>query len=167
MGKDFFHWLNTKYCSTRIRKSKCVSYIERPSEICDWAKTLFIVYNDLPDCLSCKVSLFAYDTLIFAPLNDENDHRNFQGNINNIHQWSIKWSMSFNIQKPQLRIFAKKENCHGSYTLAGLNIAKYLGITLQNNLRFYAHIDNKNKIKKASQILCLIKTTLACTPRKN
>jgi len=96
--------------------------------------------NDLPDCLSCNVSLFADNTIIFTSVNNSSDSESSQKDINNRYEWSIKWGMSFNIKKTQLMIF-KRPNFNSTYTLAGEKVseveeAKYLGVIIQNNLKF-------------------------------
>ena len=132
---------------------------------------LFLLYiNDLPDIVSCKISLFADDTLIFCPVNNLSDFSGFQSNINKISEWSDRWCMSFNVKKTQLLIFNNKSNIpHGKYMLKNSEIdeishATYLGVVFQNDLKFNLHIENK--VNKASKILGLLKRTLYDAPKK-
>ena len=59
--------------------------------------TLFLCYiNDLPDLLSCQVSLYADDTLLYQTVNNNKDAEVFQSDINAVYKWSLKWKMPFN-----------------------------------------------------------------------
>ena len=62
--------------------------------------TLFLCYiNDLPDLLSCKVSLYADDTLLYQTVSNNKDAEVFQSDINAVYEWSLKWKMPFNEKK--------------------------------------------------------------------
>ena len=59
--------------------------------------TLFLCYiNDLPDLLSCKVSLYADDTILYQTVNNNRDAEVFYSDINAVYEWSLKWKMLFN-----------------------------------------------------------------------
>jgi len=48
---------------------------------------LFLCYiNDLPDLLSCNVSLYADDTLLYQTVNTTKDAELFQTNINAVYE---------------------------------------------------------------------------------
>ena len=53
--------------------------------------TLFLIYiNDLPRAVSCNVSLYADDTLLYSEVNSNQEKQLFQMNINALHDWSTK-----------------------------------------------------------------------------
>lgn len=132
---------------------------------------LFLLYiNDLPGVVSCKVSLFADDTLVYDHVDTVAEASVFQKNIDALSKWSEQWGMNFNINKTQLLVFNRKvPDLHKSYTLLDSKInevdyATYLGVILQNNLKFDLHIEAK--INKASKVLGLLKRTLYIAPKK-
>ncbi len=59
---------------------------------------LFLVYiNDLPDCVrSAKIHLFADDTKCSHQISSPSDINLLQADLDRLHQWSVKWSLSFN-----------------------------------------------------------------------
>ena len=132
--------------------------------------TLFLLYiNDLPDLLSCSVSLFADDTLIFQEVDSLDDVRKFQKNIEQIENWSLKWKMPFNSSKCRIMSFGKDPQIQPSYRLGGETLPyvdeiTYLGVTLQFNLKFHSHITKK--INKAYKVLGMLKRSLYGAPKK-
>jgi hypothetical protein len=53
---------------------------------------LFTIYiNDLPDALENMIKLFAYDTKVFATVNNEEDKNSLQGDIDKLMNWSDTW----------------------------------------------------------------------------
>ena len=59
---------------------------------------LFSLYmNDLPNCLEfCRISMYADDTKIFAPILSDNDVFMFQEDINRLTSWCHKWRLKLN-----------------------------------------------------------------------
>jgi len=109
---------------------------------------LFLCYiNDLPDLLSCKVSLYADDTLLYQTVNITKDAELFQANINAVYEWSIKWKMPFNEKKFQAINFGKVTPIShyklSTTCLAWAEDTKRLGVIIQSDLRFDQHINNK------------------------
>ena len=50
--------------------------------------TLFLIYiNELPQAVSCNVSLYADDTLLYSEVNSDQEKQLFQMNINALHDW--------------------------------------------------------------------------------
>ena len=61
---------------------------------------LFTIYiNDLPDALENMIKLFAYDTKVFATVNNEKDKNSLQGDIDKLMNWSDTWLLKFNRSK--------------------------------------------------------------------
>lgn len=133
--------------------------------------TLFLLYiNDLPVNLTCRVSLYADDTLIYQQINTDNDIEVFQENINAVEQWSRKWKMPFNTSKCHAMCFGENNLQQPNYMLDSSPIpwvenTKYLGVILQHNLNFDKHISLKTE--KAGRILGAIKYTLQPAPEKS
>ena len=132
---------------------------------------LFLIYiNDLPNTLDCDISLFADDTLLFQEIQSPQDVERFQRNIDHLYNWSQQWKMPFNADKCQVITFnapAGSTTAHyniGRSPLCCVTDAVYLGVTLQSDLKFTAHINNK--ISKANKILGIIKRTLYGAPPK-
>ena len=131
--------------------------------------TLFLIYiNDLPDVVHCKVSLYADDTLLYSEIGSKSDEIDFQADIDAVYKWSVDWKMAFNTDKCEFIIFGNGDQNTtyrlGNATLSSVNKIKYLGVTLQSDLKFNTHIDEK--LNKASKILGCIKHTLHGAPTK-
>ena len=57
---------------------------------------LFTIYiNDLPDVVQNVVKLFADDTKLYATVNNTNDERKLQGDINRLMQWVKRLAINF------------------------------------------------------------------------
>lgn len=132
--------------------------------------TLFLVYiNDLPEQVSCEVSLFADDTLIYQSVNSQIDQTEFQANIAALAKWADTWCMSFNAAKCSIMSFNQTSAAPAaSYTLNNTPLntvqqSKYLGVTLQSDLKFSSHI--QLKVSKAKQQLGMIKQALHGAPQ--
>ena len=132
--------------------------------------TLFLIYiNDLPQSVTCHASLYADDTLIYSEVNSIQDEHIFQTNINALHEWSAKWKMPFNTDKCEVIVFSKVSSSTPNYSLGGSKLkcvddTKYLGITLQSNLKFDKHITKK--INDTTKVLGCIKYTLYEAPER-
>ena len=132
--------------------------------------TLFLIYiKDLPKSVTCNVSLYADDTLIYSVVQNSEDEKSFQSNINSLHDWSVRWKMPFNTTKCEVIVFSNKDGAPPTYTLGGvpLNIVQettYLGVTMQSNLKFTKHITAKTK--NANKVLGSIRYNLHDAPER-
>jgi len=132
--------------------------------------TLFLLYiNDLPEAVSCKVSLYADDTLIYAITQDDSDQTVFQNNIDALYNWSTKNKMPFNKTKCEVITFNQGKTPLPSYSIGGqalrcVDETKYLGVILQSDLKFKKHITQTMNI--ANRTLGCIKYTLHQAPEK-
>jgi len=118
--------------------------------------------------ITCKVSLYADETLIYSAADSNEDKQLFQTNIDALHKWSMKWKMPFNTKKCEVIVFSKTPKAYPvfdpSYALGCTPLKcrqeiKYLGII---HLKFEQHITSK--IKSASKILGCIKYSLYEAP---
>ena len=112
---------------------------------------LFLIYiNDLPECVNhSEIRLFADDCIVYRCIHNQQDAELLQEDINAIQTWASTWQMNFNVSKCCLIHFTqaityKMENTYYLYdtSLLSLDRFKYLGITLQSNLRYDRHIQD-------------------------
>ena len=108
---------------------------------------LFLLYiNDLPRHVSSQVKLYADDTLLYRVINTSNDISMLQEDLDSLSQWAYKWQMTFNASKcAHLTITHKLSPLPSKYSICNHAIqqvvsAKYLGITITNNLSWSEHI---------------------------
>jgi len=128
---------------------------------------LFLVYiNDLPSQVDCSVGLFADDTLMYQVVNNAEDERRFQANLDLLTGWAGRWEMSFNVTKCKVIAFRARrpvpENTMKNIALEHTDHCKYLGVALQSNLRFNKHIAHKTC--KARQQISMIRRALYWAP---
>ena len=143
---------------------------------------LFLIYvSDISGLVKNFISLFADDTKLYTYLLDEtadsNKHtpQSIQNDINLVAHWSEMMQMNFNIDKcnslhmgsnnakhqyliPRQSDTVSKENsCAYTYTFHNLlqvTEEKDLGVTVDEELKFKTHIENK--ISTANKMLGLI-----------
>jgi hypothetical protein len=112
---------------------------------------LFLAYiNDLPDVVkSSSTRLFADDTLLFRMIRKREDQALLQADLDNLADWENTWQMSFNASKCNtIRIAPTKRSApinteyslHGQ-TLETVSAAKYLGVTIQDDLSWSRHVE--------------------------
>ena len=104
---------------------------------------LFLVFiNDLPDNIRSSVRLFADDCVLYRNINWEKDCQILQEDLDTLRRWESDWQMKFNVAKCHsmrvTRHLADKQyrfdyTLH-QQTLEEVQSAKYLGITITNNL---------------------------------
>ena len=132
--------------------------------------TLFLLYiNDLPTSVTCNVSLYADDTLIYTKVKDKTDEIGFQKNIDSLVNWSTKNKMPFNKTKCEVIVFNQGIIPLPHYNISGqpltcVDTTKYLGVTLQSDLKFRSHLSEI--MGSANKTLGCIKYTLHGAPEK-
>ena len=130
---------------------------------------LFLTYiNSICDGITCRIKLFADDCLLYKTINDENDTKILQNDLDKIVKWCNLWQMSFNIDKcKMLKISKKLDNINVNYKIKGEEIENvkqhtYLGIELTNTLSWKEHI---NKIlSKANKTLNMLRRNFYKSP---
>ena len=119
--------------------------------------SLFLLYiNDLPEPLSASTRLFADDTAVYKVRNSSDDSSDLQNDLRLLEDWERTWEMSFHPAKcttlpvtRKTKPFSSEYQLHG-HTLETAKSVKYLGVTLQDNLKWDLHINNTcNKANKS------------------
>ena len=111
---------------------------------------LFLLYiNDFHEYLSYStLRLFADDSIIYKQIKSLDDTTKLQHDLDAAARWEQDWLMSFHPDKCSvLNVTNKRNPITHNYTLHGHTLTvetstKYLGITIQNNLKWNKHIDN-------------------------
>ena len=113
---------------------------------------LFLAYiNDLPTQVKSRVRLFADDTAIYLAVTQEKQSQTLQTDLHTLELWERKWDMEFNPTKCQvIHITRSKNIIPTSYYLHNTKLeatksAKYLGVTISDNLSWNTHINNITK----------------------
>ena len=125
-----------------------------------------MLINDLPEKVDCQVALIADDTLMYQTIKCSHDTLKFQENLTAFSKWAERWGMDVNVKKSKILLFnnrGKFPRCslHG-HELEIVEEVKYLGIIIQSDMKFTAHI--QRKLMTANQQLGIIKRTLYWAP---
>ena len=134
---------------------------------------LFLIFiNDLPECTTCPVCLFADDSKIYCrvpryggDLTDPESAENIlQKDLNELQKWATKWKMAFNVNKCKIMHLGYGNNKHeynlGGETLLETKEEKDLGVLIDNELKFSRHI--RGIVAKANRMIGLIKISFEC-----
>ena len=102
---------------------------------CSLGPLLFLVHiNDLPDCVTSSVRLFADDCLLYRLIRSLKDQEELQKDLRSLEMWADKWGMKFNAKKCYILTITDK-GMHKFYNLKS-HILKnvennpYLGLIL-------------------------------------
>jgi hypothetical protein len=111
--------------------------------------SLFLFYiNDIPDGITSTVRLFADDTIAYLTIKTNRNCTTLQNDLDKLSIWEQKWKMAFHPNKCNvLSITRNKTPIKYSYTLHGHQLehadkAKYLGVTIQSDLKWESHINS-------------------------
>jgi hypothetical protein len=124
---------------------------------------LFLIYiNDLDNNLISKLAKFADDTKLCKSMNSLDDMHSLQTDLDKLHEWSVKWQMTFNVDKCVV-MHVGSNNVNSSYVLGNNNLKssnkeKDLGIIMDNSFKFSEQCNTA--IKNANRTLGLIKRTI-------
>ena len=110
---------------------------------------LFLYYiNDLPEGLNSFVRLFADDTIAYLVIVKPHDTEKVQADLTTMGVWEVLWKMKFHATKCNvLTVTGKRKPIQTEYKLYGHSLsrvtsAKYLGVTITEDLRWDSHIND-------------------------
>ena len=113
---------------------------------------LFLAYiNDLPEQVKSRVRLFSDDTAMYLAINSTTEGQVLQTDLACLEQWEKMWDMQCNHSKCQvLPITRKVKTLNTKYILHTIELesasaAKYLGVTIADNLSWSPHIHKTSK----------------------
>ena len=122
--------------------------------------------NDLPETiLHSSVKLFADDCILYKAIHTPDDARKLQEDLCALEDWQHKWLMKLNASKcfvmrvshPRRNKIITPYQLH-NHILSSVEHHKYLGITIQSDLKWHQHI--QSIASKANQTLALLKRNL-------
>ncbi|KAG6451642.1 hypothetical protein O3G_MSEX007258 [Manduca sexta] len=109
----------------------------------------------------CKCLLFADDLKIYRTIHTPNDTKEIQDDLLRIQDWCINISMELNPSKCfHIKFTKKKSSIHSNYMikdtgLVTVNEIKDLGVIIDKELRFSAHVNSI--VKKSAQMFGFLK----------
>ena len=121
---------------------------------------LFLIFiNDLPDNIRSSVRLFADDCVLYRNVKSLLDCQILQDDLNSLAKWEMDWQMKFNVSKcHSMKVTRLHPSRHIDFnytlhqqTLEQVQSAKYLGLTITDDLDWGQHI---------SEITCKATKTL-------
>ncbi len=127
---------------------------------------LFLIYiNNLAEYMKhSKLRLFADDSIIYKEIKTPDDCKKLQEDLDSAGRWEQEWLMHFHPDKCNiLSVTQKQKPIETTYKLHGHSLekvdsTKYLGVTLQSNLKWDKHINNMTA--KANQSLGFLRRNL-------
>ena len=127
---------------------------------------MFLIYiNDITENISSQLKLFADDCLLYRAIRTEQDALLLQKDLDSLSQWATIWQMRFNPSKcTVMRCTRSQTPFTTNYFLCGSTLStshnhQYLGVTLDDQLSWSAHIINV--ANKATRMLNFIKRHLS------
>ena len=110
---------------------------------------LFLIFiSDLPDNIRSSVRLFADDCVLYRNIHSLQDCLTLQEDLTSLFQWEADWQMKFNVAKcHSMRVTRHQHqkqilfdySLHNQ-TLENVQSAKYLGITITDNMDWGQHV---------------------------
>ncbi|KAJ4427768.1 hypothetical protein ANN_25421 [Periplaneta americana] len=124
------------------------------------APHLYSVYvHDIPLIAECNMGLYADDTTYFtSDISINIAQRTMQKQLKVLEMWLRNWRIKVNISKTQAIIFTRrKPKIPDHLNLFSEDIyykqsVKYLGVTLDKQLRFHHHVQLSEKIQAAAEL---------------
>ena len=128
---------------------------------------LFLLYiNDLPNALEDNnIKLFADDAKLDNSITCDEDTVSLQRNLNNMVDWSEKWSLTLNTNKCKVLHLSRSANAKkqsyymmnpdGAIILEEVDHEKDLGVYIDSNLSFEVHVNKA--VLTANKITGIIK----------
>jgi len=134
------------------KSSDCMSVLSGIPQGTILGPILFLIYiNDLPDICE-DIYLYADDAKSYKLIRNDSDYQTLQENFNELQKWSNKWQLQLNAAKCKVISFGRGDMAQYKYTIISQNIAillgrdniiSDLGITIDQELKFTNHINEK------------------------
>ena len=124
--------------------------------------TLFVIFiNDLPQAVESTVRIFADDTKIYRVVNNDEDRKILQKDLDKLYEWSQTWQINFNASKCKV-MHKGTSNAQLEYNMDGkildaIEKEKDLGVIVDNELKFHQHVSAT--AQKANQVLGIVNRT--------
>ena len=144
-------------CEPKIcTKNSSIGWDRRPRGLCGWV-------NDLSEKLMALLRLFADDTAVYRVVYSGTDQVQLQQDLHCLMEWEESWDMLFHPAKCVSLPITKSRSPLCSYELHGhtldsVSSAKYLGITIQQDMDWDNHINNM--ANKANRTLGFLQRSL-------
>ena len=130
-----------------------------------------IFINDLSDNIRSSVRLFVDDCVLYRNIKSPIDCQILQDDLNSLSQWETDWQMKFNVAKchsMRMTRHLPDKQILFDYTLHQQKLeqvqsAKYLGITITDNLDWGQHVSEISC--KATKTMGFLRRNSALAPR--
>ena len=165
---NVLNWIRSFLCN----REQCVRVNQETSS---WTKVLsgipqgsvrgpllFVLFiNDMPEVIKFNIcKLFADDCKLYGPVTSTGANL-MKEDLANVEDWSEKWQLPFNVEKCKVMHIGSTNPKHEYYMnghrLETSTCEKDLGVQIDHKFNFHVH--TAAAIKKASQVLGLIKRT--------
>ena len=147
------NWIGT-FLTNRTQRVKVGNSLSDPVNITSGVPqgtvlgpTLFLGFiNDVTKKIDSRVKLFADDLIVYRVIEDMDDQRKLQADVDCIYKWVEENGMKLNAAKTTVVSFTTRRSPkETSYSINGEALAKsrtckYLGVTLSSNLSWSTHI---------------------------
>ena len=159
-----------QYVKTSSETSAIITCNTGGPQGCVLSAFLFIIYtNDMSSKdASVKIIKYADDTVVIGMIS-ENDETEYRDSIEYVSNWCAENYLDLNVTKTKEMItdFRRKQNVKDPVTINGSEVDvvktyKYLGVTIQEDLKWDSHIDNQLKKcnKRMYHVRCLKKLNI-------
>ena len=117
-----------------------------------------------PESVASKTRLFADDCILYRTIHTQQDRDILQQDLHHLELWELTWGMEFHPGKcNSMSITRSRTSTENRYSLKGhiledVKEAKYLGVTLSNDLTWNTHICNITG--KANKLLGFLRRNL-------
>ena len=136
------------------KQEKCQNFSTKNFQFFKAKKSLLIAWASFRNAkqkfseLRSSVRLFADDCVLYRNIKSPLDCHILQDDLNSLAKWEMDWQMKFNISKcHSMRVTRQHPSNHIQFsytlhqqTLEQVQSAKYLGLTITDNLDWGQHI---------------------------